>query len=250
MALGGLFAEAFLILLNAMLGQDLPDRERNLKSAQTKPLLEAARDARYLLGRGYSREVVLKLSGDRYGLDRDQRHLIRRGVFAPDEAQARRSRLLGLEQARGKEVAVDGHNVLITLETALSGGRLVRGDDGWVRDISSIGRNHRPGGLTWEAARLMLDALAGAGIAGVRVWLDAPLPKSGELAARLRNLMQELAMPGQAQAVPVPEQELFKAQGPVATSDTAIIDRVALPLDLAGAVIAKLKPAPVLESLK
>lgn len=212
-------------------------------------LLRAAEDARYLLARSYPRERVLRVVGDRWNLDAAGRHLLRRGVFAPDQAQARRQRLLRLEACRGRAVGVDGHNVLITLETTLTGGLLLMADDGLVRDIAGRGANHRPGAATQQAAEMMINALAKADAASAHIFLDAPLSKSGELAARLRGLLDQAGLAGQALAVPAPEKNLARHCGPVASSDSALLDRVAEPLDLAGEIIRGLEPPITLERL-
>ena len=210
-------------------------------------LLEAAEELRYLLGRGYPREKVLGLVGDRHALPAEERELLRRGVCAPRAAAGRKSRRLGLDRLAGLSVAIDGHNQLITLEAALRGRRLVLADDGWVRDVSRLGRNHRPDEITGQAAGLLLSALARAKAGEVLIYLDAPLPKSGELAVRLRGELAGLGLSGGAETLPVPEKKLFAHPGPVASSDGAVIDRVASPLDLAGEIILRLDPAPRLE---
>lgn len=203
-------------------------------------LLRAAEELRYLLGRGYPRERCLGLVGDRHALDAGQRHLLRRGVVAPELAAARRARLLPLKALAGRAVALDGHNQLITLETALAGGVVLLADDGVVRDIAGRGRGYAPGPHSEAAAGLMLQALAPA--ARVEIYLDAPLSKSGELAARLRELMAQARLTGDAQAVAVPERLLLAHQGPVATSDGHLLDQLLEPLDLAGAIIRQLLP--------
>jgi hypothetical protein len=202
-------------------------------------ILAAADDARYLLGRGYSREQVLKLTGDRYELGADQRNLIRRGVFGHKEAEARKNRRLTWDDLSGAVLGIDGHNVLITLETALKGGVLLLADDGWVRDIAELGRNHRPGPASYEAARLMVAGLEQAGAKGAHIFLDGPLPQSGDLAARLRANLALCGLSGDARAVPVPENYLKEHKGPVASSDSALIDAVEKPLDLAGMIITR-----------
>ncbi len=216
---------------------------------ESNRLEPAARDLRYLLEWGYPRERVLTLVGDRYRLQAPERELLRRGVCAPSRARQRRQRLLALAGCAGRAVGIDGHNVLITLESALAGRRLVLADDGAVRDIAGLGRHHRPGELTWRAARLLARSLARAGVASVAAWFDAPISKSGELAARVEDILEQNGVPARARAVPVPERELLRHQGPVATSDSDLLDRVAQPLDLAGEIIRGLHPAPAMVRL-
>ncbi len=213
------------------------------------PLGRAAQDMRLFLERGYGRDRVITLVGDRWELSADDRHILRRAVFSPDTAATRRAKLLAAGDLAGRVVAVDGHNVIITLETALAGGRLVLADDRLVRDISGVGRHHRPGENTRRAARLMLEFLSHLGVKEVRVYLDQPLPQSGELAAELRGMISDLALAGTAATAPVPEDFLLAHAGPVASADSAVVDAVDMPVDLAGLVLAILDPPPTLESL-
>lgn len=212
-------------------------------------LAAAASDLRYLLGRGYPRRRALELVGERYQLEEDRRRLLQRGVCAPATARRRRARRLGAADLAGARVGIDGHNVLITLESALTGRTLLMADDGWLRDIAEIGRHHRPGPHTHRAGALMLDYLARAGAAGVELYLDAPLPQSGELAAWLRQEIVRRGLQGGAWAVPVPEEPLLAHDGPVAGSDSALIDLVARPVDLAGLIIPELDPPVRVERL-
>lgn len=217
---------------------------------ELEPLSQAAQDLRYLLGRGYPRELGLKLTGDRWGLDAHQRQVLRRAVAAPELARARRERLLPLSALRGQAVGVDGHNVIITLENALMGAVVVEADDGAVRDIGRRGRHYGPGPYTETAVRLMIDALAKAGAARSVILLDAPLPLSGQLAGVIRQVMERTGLAGQARAVAVPEKELAVFEGIVVSGDGPLIDAVSRPLDLAGAIIRGMEPRPEMISLE
>ena len=107
-------------------------------------LKDAAHDFRFLLARGYPRKNALGLVGNRYRLDDTARRLLHRGVFAPEVAAARRAKLRRLPDLPGQPLALDGHNVLITLECALRKLPLVAADDGWVRDVGEVSRAFRP----------------------------------------------------------------------------------------------------------
>jgi hypothetical protein len=207
-------------------------------------LREAAQDMRHLLGRGYPRARVLELVGDRHALDASARRVLRRGVHPPLLARARRDKLIPASALIGTATALDGHNQIIALEAALKGLPLVLGDDGVVRDIQGLGPRHRPDAITWRAARLLCAALKEREAASALFLLDAPLGKSGELAAHLRGIMAEMGLAGEARAVAVPERELILHAGPVASSDGALLDAVARPVDLAGQIIMELEPRP------
>lgn len=221
-----------------------------MNPADHKSLLQAAQDLRYLLSRGYPRELGLKITGDHWGLAAPARQVLRRGAFAPEEAAARRARLLPLGAVAGQAVGVDGHNLLITLESALSGAVLVAADDGVIRDIGQRGRHYGPNHDTGRAAELMISALARAQAAEALILLDAPLSHSGELAAELRARLAGAGLPGEARAVAAPDRELAGFAGVVASGDSAVLDAAAMPLDLAGIIIREMKPRPALTNLE
>jgi hypothetical protein len=200
-------------------------------------LREAAADFRLLLGRGYPRRAALELVGNRYGLDHTARQLLHRGVFAPQVAAARRAKLRRLVDLPGLPLAVDGHNVLITLECATRKLPLVAADDGWIRDVGEISRAFKVSPATDQVLRLLADYLAGHTVGALQVFYDAPLSLSGELARRTREILGAQGLAVQAEAVPVPERRLAAFAGPIATSDTALIDAHAPVVDLAGEII-------------
>jgi hypothetical protein len=207
---------------------------------QTWPnLTAAAADFRYLLARGYPRQAALGLVGNRYGLDETARRLLHRGVFAPEVAAARRAKLRRLSDLPGHPLALDGHNVLITLECAARGLPLVAADDGWVRDVGEVSRAFRPSPATDRVLDLMAGYLAGRAPGPVEVFYDAPLSRSGEVARRTREIFASRGITVRAAAVPVPERELAAFPGAVATSDTALIDAHETLVDLAGEIIRR-----------
>lgn len=198
---------------------------------------QAAGDFRYLLNRGYPREASLSLVGNRYGLDKSARQMLHRGVFADDKARERRAKLRRLAQAGGQPLAVDGHNVLITLECACRGLPVVAADDGFMRDVAQISRAFRVSRETERVLEIIGAYLKAHHAGRVTLLYDAPMSKSGDLARRTRELFQEMRLAAEARAVPVPEQELLAFPGLVATSDTHLIDARESIIDLAGEII-------------
>ena len=124
----------------------------------------------------------------------------------------------------GHPLALDGHNVLITLECAGRGLPLVAADDGFIRDVGEISRAFRLSEATDRVLALVADYLADQGAGPVEVFYDAPLSLSGELARRTREIFASRGITVQAAAVPVPERLLAVFPGAIATSDTALID--------------------------
>ena len=216
----------------------------------TDELWEAAEDLRLLLNRGYPRDASLQLVGNRHNLDRDDRHLLRRGVFPHAASQERRKKHVSLKDLRGTGLAIDGHNCLITLESALKGKTILLADDGFIRDISGVSGTYKETGETKEALGLIMELLVEAGPAETRFLLDAPISGSGELAARIRGLMGEGSIQGDASAVKVPERIMAPYQGICASSDTAVIDQAAQVFDLAGHLIQERLNTPLIDLRK
>ena len=202
-------------------------------------LPEAASDFRFLLARGYPRQAALTLVGNRHGLDETARRLLHRGVFAPELAGARRAKLRRLRELPGQSLALDGHNVLITLECAARMLPLVAADDGFIRDVGEISGAFKVSPATDRVLALVADYLADHTAGPVEVFYDAPLSLSGELSRRTREVFASRGLAVQAAAVPVPERRLSGFTGAIATSDTALIDLHATVVDLAGEIIRR-----------
>jgi len=213
------------------------DKSTSVRAANFESLQKAAKDFRYLLNRGYPRKASLELVGNRYELTFDERHLLHRGVFSDIDSEVRQKKILSSGGIRNEDLAVDGHNVLITIEAGLSGRPLILADDGFIRDISGLSGSFKKTEVTEKAIRLVITFLKKWKPRHTLFLFDAPISKSGILAQELRNLLKKENLPGDALAMKVPEKTLIGLPGVVATSDTAIIDRSKKVIDLAGDII-------------
>jgi hypothetical protein len=211
----------------------------SLRAANFENLQKAAKDFRYLLNRGYPRKGSLELVGNRYELTFDERHLLHRGVFSDADSEAIRKNIISIKAIQNKDLAIDGHNVLITVEAGRSGRPLILADDGFVRDISGLSGSFQKTEMTEKAIRLIVTFLKKWMPRQTLFLFDAPISKSGILAQNVRALLKKEGLPGDALAMKVPEKILIGFPGVIATSDTAIIDRSKRVVDLAGGIIKK-----------
>jgi len=209
------------------------------KIVKPQNLQKAAEDFRYLLNRGYPRKTTLDLVGNRYGLTSDERHLLHRGVFSSSDSQARQKKKISIQGVRNKDLAIDGHNVLITIEAGLSRRPLILGDDGFIRDISGLSGSFKKTESTEKAIQFIIDAIKIIKPRQTLFLFDAPISMSGELAQEVRSQLKGENLLGEAMAVKVPEKILIGFPGIIATSDTAIIDQSKKVLDLAGYILRK-----------
>ena len=214
-------------------------KSTGIRISKFEHLQNASEDFRYLLNRRYPRKAALELVGNRYGLTFDERHLLHRGVFSSRDSQARQKKKISIQGVRNKDLAIDGHNVLITIEAGLSGRPLILGDDGYVRDISGLSGSFKKTKRTEEAIQFIIRALKEWKPRQTLFLLDAPISMSGRLAEEIRDRLKRDNLLGDAMAVKVPEKILIGFPGIVATSDTDIIDRSKKVLDLAGYVTTK-----------
>jgi len=212
-------------------------KSSTVRTDKFKDLQKAAKDFRYLLNRGYARKTSLELVGNRYGLTFDERHLLHRGVFSDSDSQSRRRKIIPIKAIKNKDLAVDGHNILITVEAGLSGRPLILADDGFIRDISGLSGSFKKTEVTEKTLEWIVTFLKKCRPRHTLFLFDAPISKSGILAKELRTLLKKESLSGDALAMKVPEKTLIGFQGVIATSDTAIIDRSKRVVDLAGDII-------------
>ncbi|HDD35351.1 MAG TPA: DUF434 domain-containing protein, partial [Candidatus Desulfofervidus auxilii] len=197
---------------------------------------QAIKQLRFLLTEGYELKQALHLIGNHYQLSVKHRKCLERGVCSVLKAKIRQRKKKGLLRLCGSKIGIDGHNVLITVESALKGGPLILADDGFIRDIAAVSSSYRPSSLTDKALVLILNVLTLYHPTSLNWYFDAPLAFSGNLAAMVRERLKEYGLTGDAQAVPVPEHYLIHYEL-IATSDRALIDKCVEVVDLAGEVI-------------
>lgn len=220
-----------------------------------KKFKDSVHDLVYLLDRGYPKRSSITLVGNRYRLDSAQRMILYRGVFRSIEAEERRKKIRDCVEPVFQKLAVDGYNVLITLESYLLGRTVFRSLDGFVRDIAGVYGNFTFSETTRCSIALLADFVqhvlqkkSGAMMELV-VYLDAPVSKSGELASFMREYFQERTIESRVDVVNGPDARLIAegASGAVATSDTVIGDRVQDLVDIPGYILIRMLQKHVLD---
>lgn len=201
-------------------------------------LRDAAKDLVWLLDRGYAMPSALELVGNRYSLARRQRIAIARSVCSTNAAIRRRERLAP-QQIVGKELWIDGFNVLITLESALGGGVILRGSDRCCRDIAGVYARYREVEETPAAIRLIGQETARLGITRCRWFLDRPVSNSGSFQARIASEAQAAGWDWDVELVLSPDRVLAGSDHAVASSDAIILDQCTLWVNLAQKIVAQ-----------
>lgn len=206
-------------------------------------LRSAAHDLGWLWSRGYAETASLALVGDRYALSARQRAALLRVVCSDAAEQRRASRRAGAEELRSAALAVDGFNVCIGVEVALSGGVVLVGRDGAYRDLASVHGTYRRVTETPRALELLVDVLAARRPASVTWYFDRPVSNSGTLAGLLRALLSRRQLDWQIELAADVDRRV-SAPGVVAVSaDSGVLDAAERWYDLAGSVIREHAPS-------
>jgi hypothetical protein len=202
----------------------------------------AVADYSLLLSKGYAEKSSLKLAGDRFTLTERQRLAVMRSACSDEQRASRKSRQLEINQIAGQVIAIDGYNVLITIEAAMSGGLIFRGRDGCCRDLASIHGTYRKVSETQPAIELIGGFLQQIGISQSLWLLDSPVSNSGRLKTLLRELAEKNELKWQIELVTSPDAVLIKGEKLVASSDSVVLDKCGKWVDLAGEIIKNSLP--------
>jgi hypothetical protein len=219
-----------------------PADEKLFAAGAVSNLQSAIVDFSLLLTRGYAKKGALKLVGDRFSLTERQRLAIMRSACSDEQLESRKQRCVALTNLEGQSVAIDGYNVLITVEAAMSGGVIFKGRDGCFRDLASVHGTYRKVTETIPAVELIGRFLEELG-AGKALWLlDSPVSNSG----RLKTLIGELARKNnwnwEIELLLSPDAELKKTDAVVASSDSVVLDDCRSWVNLATEIIKNKLP--------
>ena len=202
-----------------------PEDERLFTADQWEKLRNASKDLAFLMTRQYADDASMKLVGDHYQLHERQRKALLRVACSDSSLEQRLQHRVAHSSLTGQILHVDGYNLLITVESALSGGILLRGRDGCIRDIASVHGSYHRVEETASAIRFIGKTFHKLGVAGVRWLFDAPVSNSGRLKMQLTELALENKWPWEIEVVNQVDQRLIESHDIVITSDGWILDR-------------------------
>ena len=212
-------------------------------AAELPKLRRAVAELCWLLSRGYKMTSSLKLVGDRHGLRERQRLAVSRSACSDENRQRRNDHRIAVEQLKHQQLVVDGFNLIITIEAALSGGPLLVGVDECIRDLSSVHGSYRSVDETDRAITMIGDALQRLGPASVHWLLDQPVSNSGRLAAKITDLAERASWPWSVEVLFNPDAAIVASPAVAITSDSAILDRVERWADLKTHLLDREVPA-------
>nr|MDO8100724.1 DUF434 domain-containing protein [Candidatus Njordarchaeota archaeon] len=203
----------------------------------TNYLVEAMKDLRYLLSRGYNRDGAVRFVGDKYGVTLGERYILMRCIFDEAEVENRRRKLVSIRDLNGEVVSIDGYNLLITVESILAKKMLVQCDDSIFRDISAVFGKHKITARTMRALRMILKNLKENNPKEVHFFYDKQVSKSGELASITRRMTNEFKLKGSATTALKSDIATVKSGGILVSGDSVVIQKAKRIFDLAGEIV-------------
>jgi len=186
---------------------------------------EAADDMGYLLTRGYASNSALQIVGNRYKLNKRQRTAIMRISASKQAIETRKNAMCSAEDLQGNVVDIDGFNILILLESALSGAYILKGRDGTYRDISSVHGSYKRVIQTENAIQLVGEVLKKMNIQSAHWYLDQPVSNSGRLKTKLLEISEAHQFNWQVELDYSPDKVLVESENIIISSDGWILEQ-------------------------
>ena len=205
-------------------------------------LRQATAELSWLLSRDYPLPSSLKLVGDRHRLAERQRAAVGRAACSDRQLKRRSSTYKPIRDLKAEPLEIDGFNLLITVEAALSGAVLILCRDGCIRDLSSVHGSYRSVEETQKAIDLIGEMMEPIGPARVNWLLDQPVSNSGRLAQTIKDTAAEHGWPWSVELAFNPDSKMIESTSVAITSDSLVLDRAARWANLARHLIGQSIP--------
>ena len=188
-------------------------------------LRSAVAELSWLLTRGYAAKAAAKLVGDRHSLTERQRLAAARAACSDQSLARRTSTCIDVGSLSGADIIIDGFNLIITIEAALSGGVLLRCRDDCIRDLSGVHGSYRAVSETETALALIGKEFHQLRVNSVEWVLDQPISNSGRLAQRMRDIAAAAGWGWTVELLFNPDERLTESKKIALTSDSVVLDR-------------------------
>jgi hypothetical protein len=207
---------------NVRRGYD-PDDEKIFSNENIEKLKIVQEEIQWLLDRGYKMKQVIEFTGNHYLLSSRARTALQRTTSSMADYEKRKSTMLLLECAKDGCLNIDGFNLIITLEVAMSGSPILLGKDGVYRDLAGLRGTYRLIDKTYDALNLIGKALKELNVPMVKFYLDSPVSNSGRLKSKIYELSEQWGIPVEVELVPNVDVILAGMER-IVTGDSIILD--------------------------
>ena len=216
-----------------------PNDPRAFHSSQIPLLKKACAELCFLLDHDYPIKPSVTFIGNRYLFSNRQRMALMRVAASEHQIQKRKQK--EVLDIKGKTLFVDGFNTIITLEIAYCHSLLLTGMDGTIRDLAGLHGTYRIIEETTQAIDCLYQTCQNHDVAGLHIYLDAPVSNSGRLKTKLLDMAQASPLDIEVDLVDDADHYL-ETKDNVVTSDAIILDRCNSWVNLVKACIEPLHP--------
>ena len=200
-----------------------PDDTKIFSKESIAELKIAQEEIQWLLDRGYKIKQIIEFTGNHYLLSSRARTALQRTTSSTAEYEKRRSTMLPFECAKDGCLNIDGFNLIITLEVAMSGSPILLGKDGVYRDLAGLRGTYKIIDKTYTALNLIGKTLQELSVPMVKFYLDSPVSNSGRLKTKILECSQQWGMPVEVDLIPNVDAVLAGKER-IVTGDSIILD--------------------------
>ena len=201
-----------------------PNDSRWFSEKELIRLKKAKEEIEYLINRDYKIDPVVTFVGDRYQFSTRQRDALKRAICTLEKLNIRKNKKLPIDKIQEGPVYIDGFNLIITLEVALSKGSLIKGSDENIRDLAGLRGTYKIIDKTEIAIDLVAKFLEKYNCKKVKFYLDSPVSNSGNLKYKILEHFKGFDIEVDVELVNNADVILEKLDR-VVSSDAFIIDK-------------------------
>lgn len=199
--------------------------EKEFDEQAMKKLKEAQKDIFMLINRAYPIKNAATFVGNHYLLSERQRMALVRATSSSDSLKIRENKEVK-KFPENQVVYIDGFNIIITLEVALSKSTLMQCMDGTIRDLAGLRGTYRLIDKTDIAINLIGKKLEQLKISKAVFYLDRPVSNSGNLKIRILELLNKYNFEVDVNIVVNADKSLENLEN-VISSDAVVIEKSA-----------------------
>ena len=197
--------------------------EKEFNENSMKKLKEAQKDIFMLINRNYPIKSVSTFVGNHYLLSERQRMALVRATSSKTSLEIRNKKEVK-DSIEGRTIYIDGFNIIITLEVALSKSTLMKCMDNTIRDLAGLRGTYRLIDKTDTAINLIGEKLEKLKIDKAVFYLDKPVSNSGNLKIKILELLDKYNFSVDVELVDNADKSLENLEN-VVSSDAVVLDK-------------------------
>lgn len=200
-----------------------------------KKLRIAQKDIYYLINNGYGLDQSVTFIGNHHLLSARQRLALKRAITPAKNIDNRKNKLIK-DRNYSQNVNIDGLNLIITLEVALSSSTLLRCMDGTIRDLAGLRGTYKLIDKTDIALSLIFKKFVELNMYHVVFYLDSPVSNTARLKQKILEYADKTDINVDVKLVPNADVILENLPN-VVTSDGIILNKCINWINLATDII-------------